>query len=190
MKTTILGGALFLVPLAFVAIVLTKAYEVALLVAKPIDKYIPIEHVGGIALANILAIVLILLICYIAGLAARGKIFADKIGRIDNLLMDLVPGYAVLKSMLTGLAQGEDKTTLLKPVLVRLDDFDQLAFEVERNEEKAVIFLPGSPSAWSGSSVLVDLDRVTSLDLAPHQVSGLLRVMGRGTVKLKQKTQL
>ena len=68
MKTTILGGALFLVPLAFVAIVLGKAFEVSMLLAAPLDGLIPLERVAGIALANIIAIVLILAICFAAGL--------------------------------------------------------------------------------------------------------------------------
>lgn len=180
MKTTILGGALFLVPLAFVAIVLGKAFEVSMLLAAPLDGLIPLERVAGIALANIIAIVLILAICFAAGLAARSGMFAKRVSRLDSILIDVIPGYAVAKGMVAGIAGKDDAMSVLRPVHVRFDDYDQIAFEVERLDDRVTIFLPGSPSAWSGSSVMVDAARVTPLDLPPHQIVSLLRVMGRG----------
>ena len=86
--------------------------------------------------------------------------------------------------MIGGVADEEDAVSVLRPVLVRFDDYEQMAFEVERLEDRSVIFLPGSPSAWSGTSLIVDADRVTNLNLPPHQVVSLLRVMGRGSAKL------
>jgi uncharacterized membrane protein len=183
-KTTILGGVLFLVPLAFIAIVLGKAFEVSKVVARPLDGLIPLEHVGGVALANIIAIILILVVCFAAGLAARAEFFSKRVGRLDNILIDLMPGYAVAKGVVGGVAGTDDAASVLIPVLVRFDDYDQIAFEVERMADRSVVFLPGSPSAWSGASIIVDVARVTKLDLPPHQAVSLLRVMGRGTSKL------
>lgn len=70
MKTTILGGLLFLVPLAFLAIVLGKAFQVSMLLVDPIDAVIPIETLEGIAFIDGMAIALILVVCFLAGLAA------------------------------------------------------------------------------------------------------------------------
>ena len=73
---------------------------------------------------------------------------------------------------------------MLSPVWVRLDDYEQIAFEVERNDEKVVVFLPGSPSAWSGSSVVVDIERVSDLEIPMYKASKILRRFGRGTLEL------
>ncbi len=70
MKTTILGGLLFLVPLAFLAIVLGKAFQVSMLLVDPIDAVIPIETLAGIAFIDGMAIALILVVCFLAGFAA------------------------------------------------------------------------------------------------------------------------
>ena len=185
MKTTILGGALFLVPLAFIAIVLGKAFEVSMLLAGPLDGLIPLDSVAGIAMANIIAIILILAICFAAGLAAKSDMFSKRVGRVDDILIDIIPGYAVAKGTVAGIAKKDDAVSVLSPVLVQFDDYEQIAFEVERMGDRSVIFLPGSPSAWSGASVIVDADRVTTLDLPPHQAVSLLRVMGRGTSKIE-----
>ncbi|MBS9719056.1 hypothetical protein ACFFUT_06830 [Pseudohalocynthiibacter aestuariivivens] len=184
MKTTILGGILFLVPLAFIAIVLGKAFEVSMLLAQPLDGLIPLDSLAGIAMANIIAIVLILAICFAAGLAAKTTMISKRVGRLDDTLIDIIPGYAVARGIVGGIAGEDDTTPVLSPVLVRFDDFDQLAFEVERMGDRSAVFLPGSPSAWSGTSVIVDVDRVVRLDLPPHQAISLLRVMGRGMSKI------
>lgn len=183
MKTTILGGVLFLIPIAFVAIILDKAFAISMIVAKPLDSLIPIERVAGVAMANIIAIILILAVCFLAGLVARGSMFSKHVARLDNFLIDIIPGYAVVKSIISGVAKTEDAATLLQPVLVKFDDYDQIAFQVEQQGDKCVVFLPGSPSAWSGASIIVSKDRVTPLDLPAHQVVSLLRVMGRGSAK-------
>ena len=70
-KTTILDGLLFLVPLAFLAIVLGKTFQVSMLLVDPIDAVMPIETVAGIAFISVMAIVLIVVVCFLAGLAAR-----------------------------------------------------------------------------------------------------------------------
>ncbi len=72
----------------------------------------------------------------------------------------------------------------MTPVLVRFDDYSQIAFEIERNETEAVIFLPGAPSTWSGSTVMVDLARVQKIDAPTHKTVKTMRVLGRGSLQL------
>lgn len=184
MKTTILGGIIFLVPIAMLAILLTKAYHIGIAVAGPIDKLIPFDAVAGIALVNILAILLILLLCFLCGVLARVAFVASKINSIDGLLIDMMPGYAVAKGVIGSVANQEEISALLTPVLVRFDDYSQIAFEIERNETEAVIFLPGAPSTWSGSTVMVDVARVSKIDAPTHKTVKTMRVLGRGSLQL------
>ena len=190
MKTTILGGVLFLVPLAVLSIILGKAFQFSMLVAEPLDTIIPVNSVAGIAFVNFLAIAVIVLICYLSGLAARGGVFSSQVGKLDGFLIDVMPGYAVAKGMLGSVADEDDIASILTPVLVRFDDYRQIAFELERDEHSATLFLPGSPSAWSGTAVMVDLERVQPLNLPAHKTVKLLRVLGRGSLELNEKAAL
>ena len=61
-KTTILGGLVFLVPVVVIIIVVLKAASVMMAVAEPMAALVPFDSIGGIALANILAAVIVLLI--------------------------------------------------------------------------------------------------------------------------------
>lgn len=185
MKTTILGGVLFLVPVAVLALVIGKAFHLSMMVAEPLDKFIPIETVGGIALVNVIAVILILLVCFGAGLAARAGVMATRIEQLDGFMIDLIPGYAVAKGVLGSVAQEDRVAEVLKPVTVQFDDYAQIAFEIERSEDKAVLFLPGAPSTWAGATVAVDVARVRPLDVPTHQVVKLMRLLGRGSLKTK-----
>jgi uncharacterized membrane protein len=182
MKTTLLGGLLFLVPLAALAIVIGKAFQVSMLFAGPIDKVVPVESVAGVAFVNLIAIALIIFVCYLAGMAAKLGFLGARMEQLDGLLIDVIPGYAVAKGMIGSVAKENDLAALLTPVIVRFDDYDQIAFEIEHDETKSVLFLPGSPSVWSGSTVIADRNRVRVLGIPAHQAVKLMRVLGRGSV--------
>ena len=184
MKTTIIGGVIFLVPVVVLAILLTKAYQISMVVAAPIDRLIPVESIGGVALVNILAILLILVVCFASGLLAKTQFLASKINALDGLLIDMMPGYAVAKGVIGSVTDQDEISQLLKPVMVRFDDYSQIAFEIERDETEAVIFLPGSPSTWSGSTVIVDIGRVRKIDAPTYKVVKIMRVLGRGSLQL------
>lgn len=184
MRTTILGGILFIIPLAFLAIAFTKIYHLSLLVAKPLDDLIPVHRIAGVAFLDVLAIGLILLLCYLAGLIARGGLFRTRMQNLDSILIEVIPGYAVAKGVLSGVATEDAIDAAIKPVLVRFDDYEQIAFEIERDAERATLFLPGAPAAWSGSVAVVALDRVRPLNLPLHKAAKLQRVLGRGTLDI------
>ena len=183
MRTTVLGGLLFLVPLAVLAIVIGKAFQVSMLIASPIDKFIPVENIAGVAFVNLIAIALIVLVCYLAGLAAKRGFLGSRMERLDGFLIDAIPGYAVAKGMIGSVAKEDDIAALLTPVFVNFDDYNQIAFEIEHDDASSVLFLPGSPSTWSGSTVVVDRKRVRVLNIPTHQAVKLMRVLGRGSLE-------
>ena len=182
MKTTILGGVLFLVPFAALLIIVGKAYQVSMLVAQPIDRVIPISRFAGIALVNVIAVFLILLVCYVAGLIAKRGMRGRRVEVLEGYLIDMVPGYAAVKGMVESVANKRDGVGVLKPVVVAFDDYEQIAFEVECDDTHAVLFLPGAPSTWSGSTVVVDKSRIRYLNLQTHKAVKFMRGMGRGTL--------
>jgi hypothetical protein len=67
-STTVIGGVLFLVPVVFLGMILTKAAVFMMVIAKPMAAWIPVDSIGGIALANLIAVVAVILLCFLAGL--------------------------------------------------------------------------------------------------------------------------
>ena len=62
-KTTLIGGLLFLIPLVIIVVVIGKAIGIMMVIAEPMADLLPVDSIGGIALANLLALLCLLFIC-------------------------------------------------------------------------------------------------------------------------------
>ncbi|MBL7471768.1 DUF502 domain-containing protein [Robertkochia sp. 1368] len=184
LKTTIIGGILFLIPFVLIFIILTKAFQIMLRVAEPLGKLIPIERVGGVALANILAIMAILVLCFLAGLAANAKNLKKLQSVIENKVLINLPGYRFVKGITDGFKSNEKAAENFLPVLAEFDDNAQVGFEIERTKKgRVVVYLPGAPNPWSGSVIYVDPSRIIKLDMTPKEVISTLQQLGAGSEK-------
>ena len=154
-KTTLIGGVIFLVPLAVVAAIAGKVFQVISKVAVVISEILPFETIAGIAVVNLVALVMIVMLCFLAGHIARSHLGKKISTSVESKMLALVPRYAFIKSMTAAISGTEDKN-MLKPVWVKFDDYSQIAFEVSRDDKEMVtIYLPGAPDplAKSGSPV-------------------------------------
>lgn len=182
-KTTILGGLIFLVPLFVVTIVLAKAHGLMVKVAKPFSALIPLDSIGGVAIANILAILAILLCCLIVGIIAKGDAAKRLLKSTEEKLL-VIPAYAFVKGVTDSLINSEEAAKAFIPVIVKFDDNAQIAFEIERTERgNVVIYLPGSPNPWSGSVGYFEEDRVERLEMSVPDAINNIRHLGRGSAK-------
>ena len=182
--TTAIGGVFFLVPLVVITLIIGKAFQLMLWLAGPINKLLPVDSIAGIGMVEILAVILMLLICLLAGMFARSQRARYFHHRTDSVVAELVPGYNWIKTVLKNLA-GETETDRFKPVSVQFDDQLSLAFEMERTANGlVVVFLPGAPDVRSGSVVYVSSDRVTALDASFLNVNKVLKHMGQGAAAL------
>ncbi len=184
-RTTIIGGIIFLIPVVIIVAILGKAFKIMMQIAVPLGKLIPIESVGGIALVNILAVFAILLFSFLAGMIAKSKLGQKAFDAIDTKLLIFIPGYTYIKSMTASALDEEQVDNPLKPILAKLDDQSQLAFEVERTENGlVVVYLPSAPDPKSGNVVYLTEDRVEPLDVGFGTISGSLKRLGKGSGSL------
>ena len=182
--TTAVGGMLFLIPLVVVTLILGKAFKIMLVVAGPIAKIIPIEGIAGIGLINIVAVIVMVLACLIAGLIAKNLRARSIYNKSESILAELIPSYTWIKTVMKNIA-GEVDTKAFKPVLVRLDDQMQVAFEMERGRDnQVVVFIPGAPDVRSGAVAYVTEDRVQPLTTSFLKINKTLKHMGQGAAEL------
>jgi uncharacterized membrane protein len=74
LKTTIAGGALFLLPLGLVLFILGYALRLAKSVAQPISEALDLDRLGdltGIGITTVVGVLLLVLVSFAAGIAAR-----------------------------------------------------------------------------------------------------------------------
>ncbi len=184
-KTTIVGGVIFLIPLILLLMLLGKALDISKKVAAPIYHRLPIDSFAGIAVAEISAILLILLVCFVAGMLAISKPGKKLFAFIDSKLILYLPVYAFIKSMTGALYNEEEANEYLKPVLVTLDDQQQIGFEVECcDQNHSVVFFPGAPDPKSGTVAYINPERIEHLDANFKEVFQSLRRLGLGAGKI------
>ena len=164
MRTTIIGGIIFLIPVAILVAVIGRGLKISGAIANPVADVLPVSMIGGVAVAHVLAIMLLLLICFLAGLLARLALARKAVDALEVNVLSKIPAYALLKTKTQSMLSPADIEGM-SVVIVRFDDLWQIGFEIERIEGgKVAVFLPGSPDPWSGSVCIAEADRVTPLD--------------------------
>jgi len=173
LKTTAIGGLVFLLPLIVIGMLVGQVVQVVMSVAGalegPLEGFlewlVPHDRVLGYALLIFLALDLVLVGLFIAGLVARrtiGRYFSQKIERMLTLFF---PKYLIIKQQMTGSLDHEGSRKTMKPVVIEYDDFSEIAFETSRLDNgKVAIYLPGSPDPWSGRLIFMEANRVKPLE--------------------------
>ncbi len=185
-KTTIIGGVIFLIPVIILITVIGKAIQISLKLSEPISKFIPIENIYGLAITNLISVLLIAVICFLAGMMAHYTIFNKSIEKAESNFLLKIPGYAFIKGF-TDSIRGNYSTSTMKPVIINLDDSSQVAFEIEKIDNgKSVIYMPGAPNPWSGSILIVTQNRVEYLPVTMASTIKIFSMLGKGTGSLME----
>jgi len=184
LKATLAAGLVFLVPVIIVVILVGEAIKLMAGLAAPMAAWIPIDSVGDVVLANILAVGALVIFCFAAGLVARSSLAMRVVRSLESSVLTSLPGYGFIKGMTESLA-GQHGSETMKPVLVKFDESRQVAFEIERDSDgQVVVYLPGAPDPWSGGVLVVTADRVEPLALSVAAAARNIRTLGRGTTEL------
>ena len=182
-KATVIGGLMFLVPVVLVLVVLGKALQFAGKVAQPIARTLPVSHMGGVAMATLIAVAILLLIALLAGLAARTGPGRRVTHWFEESILGGMPQYRMVKSLAEGLTQLENGTGM-RPVLMRGDEGWMLGYQMEELPNGwRVIFLPASPTPMSGNVIYVEAARVQTLDLSMSEAMQLVKRLGIGSAE-------
>ncbi len=192
LKTTAIGGLLFLLPLIVLGALIGQIVPIVMTIADGLAEILPgfVKTPGGIALLVLLAIGVLLLICFVAGILAR-RSFGRKLSRaFEKKLVMLFPRYAILKDQMADSIGGEQNKPRMKPVLVQLDECTRVGFETGRDEQAGfvVVYLPGSPDPWIGSVSIFDIGRIQPLSVEFGEAVATCEQLGRGAARLLAKS--
>jgi len=181
LRTTLVGGAFFLLPLVLALWLLGRALAAAAKILNPIVEALPIHDVVGVAVADIVAVPGLVAVCFLAGLLARTRPGRGLAQALEQAILSKVPGYTILKSMT------RDDDTLgsggrVVTALARLEDAWLLAFIMERHDDGLLtVFVPSAPTPAVGTVYYLTEDRVRRLDMPVHVAAKLIMRLGVGS---------
>ena len=180
-RTTLIGGLLFLVPIVALVAVLEKAHVVALKIVAPLAARLPVESVIGLDAPVLLAVALIVSFCLLTGLFARTALAQRIVEGLETSVLSKVPGYAFLRSVTRSMVGVEDDRGY-PVVLARFDDTWQLGLRVEELDNGlCAVFVPGAPDPQSGAVHFLGADRLTPVAVSLSAALSCLKRRGSGS---------
>lgn len=184
LKTTAIGGLLFLLPLIVLGALIGQLVPIVGSIKSALEGKIPVDTPSGYAFLTALAIAILLLLCFGAGVLAKWSLGRKISSAFEKKLTLFFPRYAILKDQMADTIGGDETRPAMKPVLVTFDECSRIAFESERDKGLVTIFLPGSPDPWAGKTVMVKEERVEKLTSEFGDTASTCEQLGRGSIAM------
>ena len=184
LKTTLVGGALFLLPLIVTVYLVGKAFQFTANLVTPLAAALPVPRIAGLLVADILAVAALVAVCFMAGLIARTDI-GRRLGNLaERLILKKVPGFTLLKGMTRGderLGTGSDVSV----VMFETEGGHALGFMMERHASGVVtVFVPSAPTPLAGAILYLPEEKVKRLDVPVKSAVTTIMQLGVGSGRL------
>ena len=180
-KMTLVGGLLVVLPLWVTLLLLFKAIKGALAVLAPIAKLVP----QGFVHHDVMALCLLVLICFAVGLLIRTKL-GQRIGDwLEQHLLGRLPGFSIIRSMI-GQFAGEKDEQAFQPALVEIEEALVPAFIIERHADgQFTVFVSSSPTPMAGAIYILQPERVHPVDVPLRKAMVCVTNWGAGAAEMR-----
>ena len=177
---TVVGGVLVLLPLYLAVLVLLKGMKSVVVLVRPIAALFP----ETLPAENALALLAVLLICFVVGAAVRTPAGRTVRERMETSFFGRLPGYALFRGFTQRLAGGGD-ANMWKPALAEIEDALVPAFIVEELDDgRFTVFVPSVPTPFAGAVYVLSRERVHLVDIPFTQAIQSVSRWGSGSKDL------
>jgi uncharacterized membrane protein len=173
--TTLVGGVLVILPVYLAILLLLKTVKTLMNLMKPISDLVPENRLHP----DVIAVIVVVLACFIAGLVAR-QFPRSKLGAaFEEKVLERIPGYGMLRSATRALLGTSDAT--LQMALVEMEEGLVVGVLTEHHPQGWVtVFIPDTPSPASGALFLFPEHRVHPVDIPFRAGLKIASRYGRG----------
>jgi uncharacterized membrane protein len=176
----LIAGILFILPVYLAVLLLLKAAKSIGGVVKPLTGLLP----EWFPAENLLSFLLVLLVCLLIGMALRTSLGRAARTRVENSLLQKIPGYGVFRSMTRQMA-GDSRENAWQPALAEIEDALVPAFIVEELDDgRFTVFVPSVPTPLAGAIYILTAARVHPVDVPFTQAVKVITHWGSGSREL------
>lgn len=176
----LINGLLIVVPVYLALLVLLKAMQSLVGVVRPIAALLP----DWMPAEDLLALLLVLLVCFLVGVAVRTRIGRAAREQVERSLFQRIPGYAVFRGLAQQLA-GESRESAWKPALVEIEEALVPGFIIEELDDgQFTVFVPSVPTPLAGAVYVLRRERVHPLDVPFTSAIQVISKWGSGSKAL------
>jgi uncharacterized membrane protein len=178
-KTTLIGGLLVVLPIYLSILLLAKSLSAIVALLSPVTAAIP----AGAQFRQILAIVIVLAVCLVAGLVVRTGAGLRAKNALERSVLEKIPGYALVRGLAERVA-GEGEGTF-QPALVEVEDALSPGFIIEELEDgRYTVLVPSVPTPAAGALFILPRERVHPLNVPFTQAVKVISKWGAGAGEL------
>lgn len=166
-KTSILGGLTVILPITISVLILKWFYHFVIAIIQPITGLLIRQANYQKILADVIAIVIVLSLCFLFGILVKTKFGRAIQDYLDNRVSKMVPGYSMIKTTVTQLFSRE-KFLFSSAALVEVMGMDMLmtGFIADEHEDgRYTVFVPTGPNPTTGIILHVKRDLVHLIDV-------------------------
>jgi uncharacterized membrane protein len=161
LKTTVLGGALVVLPVWLTVLLLLKAVMQLQIFVKPVSAALP----EGVGHPRVMAVLALLALCFAVGALVRTAIGSQVRLAVERSVLERLPGYTTLRNVAEQLGDME-KAHGFQPALVEIEEALAPAFVVETHADgRCTVFVPSAPTPAAGTIYIIDGARVHPVDV-------------------------
>ena len=183
-KTTIVGGLFFLAPIVVLFIIIAKAFDYAKKGLNAVLVHVPAASDLSAGAATALSVLVIALVCFLAGLVARSMTAQRVVNALESSVLSKIPAYEYLKQE-SASALGVAEIGELPVVFVPMEGGWQLGVRTEALSNDLIsVFIPGAPDPHSGSVFFFSPDSVRPAGVKMAAALNCLRRCGAGASAL------
>jgi uncharacterized membrane protein len=178
---TILRGVLFLATLLIAVLLVREAIRLVGKLLAPIAQRLPFSSVLGIAVADLVAALTLLIVALLFGMLSQTKLASRVNQLLEHLILRKVPGYTLLKSVAHG-AIGTGDQSDAKVALANIDDAWLISFIIEEHPSGMLtVFVPSAPTPTAGSIYFLTEQQVKRLDVPVSAAMKCIMQLGVGS---------
>ena len=160
-KTTLIGGFLIILPIYVSIILIAKAIQGLVAALKPITAVVP----AYVQFREIIAALVIITICFIAGLIVRTGPGLRAKKAFEGAVLERLPGYTLLRG-LAGRFTGRGDEPTFAPALVEIEEALVPALIIEKLDDGSfTVLVPWVPTPMAGALYILPPERVHPVDV-------------------------
>jgi len=180
-RNHIITGFIFLMPVLITLAVISKFWKTLLNLGGKVSKLIRVDTLLGPNGDAIMAFILFLLLCVIAGFLVKMSVFRKLSDSLDEKLKTFIPGYTDQRKQ-TEIKVGKGpKKEVFNTCLVQTEGSWKPAYLVDVDENgDAVVFIPVAPAFNSGEVLVVPEGTYKKLKIDSNTLNSYLQKLGRG----------
>jgi uncharacterized membrane protein len=185
-KTSFLGGLIVILPVAILIFVFKWIFGVVARVIQPLTDLILIKSNLREIVADLLAVAIIITVCFIVGVIVKTQIGRFIHTSLENSILKFAPGYSMIKETIMQFL-GRKKTPFSSVALVQVFGNETMltAFVTDEHSDGSyTVFVPTGPNPTSGNIYHLESRFVHQVDVSVEDAMRSIISCGAGSTRL------